>query len=280
MPRRGLGLALLLAGLLLPGLATAGSDELQWNAGLGLATLIYPSWRGADDSNTLTLPAPVFSAWTEQAQLGQGGFNARFGLRERWQLRLSASGSLPVDSDDAPLREGMDDLDPTLEAGPALGWHSPERGRWHLRAETLLRGILSLSFDDPRWLGWTLQPRLALHYEGFGAQAVEGVQARLAVGPIWAQNKQHRYFYAVTADEARPDRPAYDPGGGYSGTRANLSGTWSRGRLRVSAYVGYDDLRNTAFADSPLRPREDYWLSGLFLSWRFLGPPRPLDLDD
>lgn len=254
----------------------------EWNAGLGVAALAYPAWRGASESESLVLPAPVFSAWTDNAEIGRSGLQAEKYLGKGWEIRLSGTGSLPVDSDASPLREGLDDLDPTLEIGPALGWTSRPYGNWRLRAESLLRGVFTLDFSKPQWLGWTFQPRLAVHWQQGSLAAENAWYARLAVGPIWAQDKQHRYFYSVTAEEAtiNPLLRPYEASGGYSGTRTNLALTWVRGRARLSAYVGYDDLRGVAFQDSPLRPEDDYWLVGSFISWRFWGEARPLRFEE
>lgn len=261
---------------------TEETDKVHWNAGIGLASLAYPSWRGSDEGNTLILPAPVFSIWTDHSEIGRGGIRAQFNLTERLLLRASFSGSLPANSDGSALRDGMPDLDPTLETGPALSWLSPRYGAWQWRAETLLRGVFTLNLRRPEWLGVTVQPRVSLFWTKGNPETENMWFARVAVGPIWASKKQHRYYYSVTAEQAdaNPLLRAYDAGGGYSGTRANVSFTWVHGKVSVSSYIGYDNLRGTAFEDSPLRPEADYWLAGAFLSWRFLGPTRPLDLED
>ncbi len=257
-------------------------DKVLWNAGLGLASLVYPSWRGSDESNTLILPAPVLSVWTDHSEIGRGGIRAQFNLTDRLLLRASFSGSLPANSDDSALRDGMPDLDPTLETGPALTWLSPRYGAWQWRAETLLRGVFTLNFRRPEWLGLTVQPRVSLFWLKGNPWTQNMWLARVAAGPIWASKKQHRYYYSVTPEQAdaNPLLTAYDAGGGYSGTRINATFTWVRGKVSVSSYVGYDNLRGTVFEDSPLRPEADYWLAGAFMSWRFWGPTRPLDLED
>lgn len=254
-------------------------DDLQWNAGVGVAGAGYPAWRGASEAESLVLPLPTFSVWTPQAEIGSEGLEAQKRFGAHGLLRFSASGSLPVDSDASALRTDMPDLDPTVELGPALGWRSAQYGPWHWRAETLLRGVMSVDFEQPQWLGWTLQPRVALHWRSGVVSSQQAIRARVAVGPIWAQQKLHAYFYDVPAELATAQRPAFRSRGGYNGTRANFSLDWLQGRLLVSGYVGYDDLRGTAFADSPLRPEDQYWLIGSFMSWRFWGPPRPIDLE-
>lgn len=265
------------------------SKTINWNAGLALASLVYPSWRGANESQTLILPAPVFSLWTDHSEIGRGGVRAQFPLGRHWLIRSSISGSLPVSSDGSKLRKGLGGLDPTMEAGPALTWVSPNYGNFHWRAEALLRGNFTLSFSDPKWLGFTAQPRLSLFYNSGLVGKNTAVFARIAAGPIWAQGHQHRYFYTVSADDiARAEAKGnfnlgstpYKASGGYSGSRINVTGTWIYNRLRVSAYLGYDDLRGARFEDSPLSPEDDYWLTGVFISWRFWGPTRPLRFED
>lgn len=262
--------------------ADAETRDWQWNAGLGLASLVYPSWRGADDSNSLVLPAPVFSIWTDNAELGRGGIRSQRALGERLFVRASISGSLPANSDDSPLREGLPDLDATLEAGPALVWFSPDFGAWHLRLEALLRGVFTVNFTSPQWLGLTFQPRASLVWSRGSAQSRTQWFGRIAAGPIWAEGKQHRYYYGVTPAQAENNAllQPFAAAGGYSGARINASLSWTRGKVAVSSYVGYDDLSHTAFADSPLRPKDSYWLAGAFVSWRFFGPVRPLNLED
>lgn len=265
------------------------SKEINWNAGLALAALAYPSWRGADESRTLILPAPVFSIWTDHSEIGRGGVRAQFPIGRRWLIRTSISGSLPVSSDGSKLRKGLGGLDPTMEAGPAITWVSPSFGNFHWRAEALVRGIFTLSFSEPQWLGFTAQPRVSLFYNSGRIGKDNAVFARIAAGPIWAQKHQHHYFYSVSENDIERaeakgnfnlgDEP-YSARGGYSGSRVNIAGTWIYKRLRLSAYFGYDDLRGATFEDSPLSPEDSYWLAGTFISWRFWGPTRPLYFED
>lgn len=283
-------------------MAAEDSDEEQslpfkWNAGVGVASLVFPSWRGASESTSLVLPAPIFSIWRGNSEVGRGGIRSQLSLTDNLIIRASMSGSLPADSDESPLRRGLPDLDPTLEAGPALSWTVHQDGAWNYRLEALLRGVFTVNLKSPQWLGLTFQPRIAIYWTRGNPKTRNQWFGRLAIGPIWAERKQHRYFYSVSADHVEANRVAncgegtvescpasslraYDAAGGYSGTRANVSLSWTRDRISLAGYVGYDNLRGTAFEDSPLRPEDDYWLAGFFMSWRFFGDIRPLRLEE
>ncbi len=245
-------------------------DRYSWELGAGLASLSFPAYRGSDVRETLVLPVPSISISSPRFRLNRQG--ARLSLLETpWlRVRLSASGSLPVDSDDVPLRAGMPDLDPSFELGPAAIIELPCTAPFVCQQQTLLRGVIASDFRSLTSIGWTLQPRLSLKYSQ-GSQNL-----RLTLGPVVASRRYHDYFYSVAAQFETSARPRYAASGGFSGWRSSASYNYQKGRFGASVYMAYDALADASFADSPLLETTDYLLGGLYLRWTFFSSKNPL----
>ncbi|MDR3214434.1 MAG: MipA/OmpV family protein, partial [Azoarcus sp.] len=99
-------------------------------------------------------------------------------------------------------------------------------------------------------------------------------------GPIFADTRQHKYFYEVSPRYALPDRPAYHASGGYSGTQFIASLSRRFGSFWAGGFVRYDNLHGAAFADSPLVEREHAWAGGLAVTWILGKSTRTVVSDD
>lgn len=260
----------LISGLAISSTAHAQSfwSQLQWQIGAGAAGISFPAYRGSAVREHIALPVPALSVRAPRFQLGRDG--ARINLFESTWLsfRLSASGSLPVDSDDVPLREGMEDLDPSFEIGPAAVIELPCAGRWSCKQETLLRGVIASDFRSASAIGWTLQPRIKIKYAR-GDRATGQLQSRITFGPLWASRRYHDYFYTVGNADVTASRPAYAASGGFSGYRSSLSVSWRWQRWGASLYSSYDRIDDASFYNSPLVERDDYLMAGVFIRHYF-----------
>jgi MipA family protein len=96
---------------------------LLWEAGLGVAPITFPDYRGADEQSNFVLPLPYFVYRGERLKVDRNGPRGILFDTKRLQLDLSLNASIPVESDDNEARRGMPDIDPTLEIGPVLKYY-------------------------------------------------------------------------------------------------------------------------------------------------------------
>jgi outer membrane scaffolding protein for murein synthesis (MipA/OmpV family) len=240
-----------------------------WEAGPGLALLGYPDYRGATHYNFQPLPLPYFVYRGERLRVNREGIRAALLESERLELSLSAAFALPGHDrgDDSP-RAGMPKLMPTFEIGPSLDWwldeDAPEQWSWRLRLP--VRAVAASDFSRLEQAGWLAHPHLqtdrrssagpwSFHYEFSG-------------GALFATRKYHDYFYEVQPQYATATRPAYEPGGGYSGARLSAFASVGRGRWKLGLGVLDDWLAGARFIDSPLVQTRNAIVVGLGLTYR------------
>jgi len=224
-------------------------QEPRWELGLGAALLARPDYRGSAQFSTTVLPVPYVVYRGERVQLSREGLMARLFDSENVRLGLSLSASLPGHDSEDGLRRGMPDLLPTFEAGPSLDWRLGEAGgHWDLRLP--VRAVAAADLGEFEGIGWLVSPQLRFsRSQGMGEWKVE---TAAGIGPLWASRKYHRYFYRVEPQYATPQRPAYDPGSGYSGARATAYLGVRRGAWRLGLGITRDELAGSVMRDSPL----------------------------
>lgn len=249
-----------------------GPDErnFSWTAGLGLASLSFPAYRGSKVRETLALPVPVVSFTSRNFSLSRDGAKVDVFDSQRIHFNLSAAGSLPVDSDDVPLRDGMPDLNPSIELGPALIVELPCWRNWTCLQETQARGVVASDFSQVDTIGWTLHPRINLRRNAPVTQRHRH-EFEFTAGPVYATRRYHEYFYAVPDEYATEQRPAYQARSGFSGWRFSLTHVYKFGNIGIYSYAAYDNLRDSAFVDSPLLETKDYILGGIMMRWVLWG---------
>ena len=263
--------------------AYASEDERlpKWELGAGLAVLNLPDYPGADQSQSYTLPFPYIIYRGERVKAGRDGLRGMLFESKRWDLDFSAGGSLPVNSDDNRAREGMDDLDISLELGPSLRLKFIDTPDQKLQLRFNLRALLAADdFPALDYEGWLFNPELrwGRHY---GDRYIAGASLQLRYG----NKAYHGYFYGVAPQFATASRPMYQAERGYNSVGISsfvamkLDRNW-----RVSASLGYYDLHDAVFNDSPLFRKNSGAYLGLTVSrilWRSettVGPARVDDL--
>ena len=256
--------ALLTAGLSLP---AVGEEKPVWEAGAGVAVLSFPEYRGSSRQRVWVLPTPYLIYRGDVLRTDRGGLRGMLFDGERMELNLSFSASVPVDSSDKGPRQGMPDLRPTVEFGPSLVlnlWRDEMRGkRFDLRLPVRAAYSVKGGF---RYAGLVFAPSLGYGTPLFGAS---GWHLGASAGPIFANTRQHKYFYEVEPRYATSDRPAYRASGGYSGSQFSVSLTRRFDRLWLGGFVRYDTLHGATFVDSPLVERKHAWIGGVNVAWVF-----------
>jgi len=172
----------------------------------------------------------------------------------------------------------MSDLKPMVEFGPSLDihlWRGDGR-RFKLDVRAPVRAAFTVE-SPPRDAGVSLSPTLNLDVAGIGGRPW---QLGMLAGPIFATRRQHDYFYGVSENDARPDRPAFDAHGGYSGLQFLVALSRRFEKAWFGAYARYDTLRGAVFEDSPLVRRDFYVSAGFAIAWIPLQSSRMVERDD
>ncbi|MDP1532244.1 MAG: MipA/OmpV family protein [Rubrivivax sp.] len=236
--------------------------------GAGMAVLNLPNYRGSDARQTTVLPMPYLIYRGEVLRADSDGLRGLLFDSERLEVNVSLNGSLPVNSDDDPVRQGMADLDPAVELGPTVNarlWQSADR-RMRLDLRAPVRTAITVA-SRPEQIGWMFSPNLLLQIRDPAGHA--GWNLGLQAGPYFNDREYNAYFYGVRPAEALAGRPAYDAPGGYSGAQAMLTLTRRFPRWWVGGFLRYDTLAGSVIEDSPLVRQSDAVSVGLALSWVF-----------
>lgn len=255
------GLALLCALAVAP---AAAADLPLWEIGAGVAAVALPDYRGSDEGRGYLLPLPYFVYRGEFLKSDRQGIRGTLFDSERLDLNLSVAASLPVDSSENAAREGMPDLQPSVEIGPSLEIRLWRNGEARLDLRLPLRAAITLE-SSPRAIGWVATPHLNLDVPGRSALA--GWHFGLLAGPIYGSRRQHEYFYGVAPQFATTARPAYEARGGYAGLQILAAASRRFARTWVGAFVRADTLRGAVFEASPLVKRDTYLAAGVGVSW-------------
>lgn len=259
--------------------AAHAEEKPLWEFGLGVGALAFPDYRGSDEARVYPVPVPYFVYRGPILKADRDGLRGRLFNREYVELDLSVGATIPVSSEDNAARRGMPDLKPTLELGPSLEvhlWRSADRDT-KLDLVMPLRVPITLE-SSPRSLQWMFAPRLNIDFENFGGHA--GWNFGAGVGPVFAADKFHEYFYSVPAQFATPQRPEYRADGGYSGMHVLAAVSKRFPKYWFGAFLRYDWLGGAEFADSPLMRRDNYLAGGFGFAWMIGESKRRVTTDD
>ena len=241
----------------------------KWELGIGVGALNLPAYRGAKGRVNYMIPYPHIIYRGEAVRMDEDGVRGRLFESSRIKLDLSLAGNIPVPKDSDSAREGMPDLDPIGEFGPTLDIALFKHGERHSgEASVWLRLPMrvAMSVGDPLLAsqGWVFSPFLDLSYRKGATRS--HWRTSLSLGPLYASRRYHEYFYKVSEKYETPERPAYQPDGGYSGSRATLTMVVNSKRWFFGVFARYDQLDGAVFDDSPLVETKQYLAVGFAVS--------------
>ncbi|MGK0498804.1 MAG: outer membrane scaffolding protein for murein synthesis (MipA/OmpV family) [Oceanicoccus sp.] len=238
-------------------------EKPLWEYGIGMAGLYHPHYLGADQQEGYALPLPYFTYRGKVFRADRGGMRGRIYESENFHLRLSISGSLPVNSDDSDAREGMDDLDVMLEVGPTLQYKLFESDRHQWRLDIPIRGGFTFGGTPFYHQGWTANPRI-YHETDIGPWIVTST-----LGPVFSDKRYHGYVYNVAEPFVTADRAFYQASSGYTATRFSTGLRRRFGDYFIGARLSYYNLNGAANEDSPLVKQDDYFGVNFVVAWVF-----------
>ncbi len=236
----------------------------QWEFGMGVGGLSIPHYRGSDQRKNYLAPIPYLRYNGKRLKVDREGGRFFFYDSAVTKLDVSAAFSFPVDSKDNEAREGMPDLQPVLEVGPRVQFYlyESEDRATRFRIGLPLRMAIATNIKKTNNIGWVFSPYIQLRYYRYWESAV-------SIGPLWATESYHDYFYQIDPQYATPDRPVYDARGGYSGSRITVSATKRFDKIWFGMFARYDNLAGAVFRDSALVKQDDSFMVGFALSWVF-----------
>lgn len=247
------------------GAAEKAKELPLWEVGLGVAPIVFSNYRGSDQQSAYVLPLPYIIYRGDLLKVDRSGPRGVLFDTERLELNISFDVAPPVDSDDNDARAGMGNLDPTVQIGPVLKVHlTDEDAGLPLRLNLPLRAVIATDFSHVKHVGWVLHPQLWLdppEFYGWGTS--------IGVGPIFADEGYHDYYYGVSPAFATASRSAYQGKAGYSGVSVLMGASRRIGPLWVGAFLRYDNLAGAAFEDSPLFETEHACIAGAGIAWIF-----------
>ena len=246
---------------------------------MGVGGIVFPDYRGSDELRAYPIPLPYVVYRGKFLKADREGLRGEFFNRDYAELSLSANGSIPVNSDDNGIRQGMPDLKPTVELGPSLDLHLWRSTDSQLQLDLILplRGAVSVE-SSPQFIGVLFAPRFNLDIKNVAG--LSGWNAGIGLGPLFADEKYHDYFYEVAPRFATSERPAYDARGGYSGSHVLLSLSKRFPKYWVGGYMRVDSLHGATFDRSPL-VAQDYALSGgIGIAWMLGKSARRVEADE
>jgi outer membrane protein len=259
-----LGAAMALAVLALP---AAAAELALWEAGLGVAAIDFPDYRGSDERQSFLLPLPYVVYRGEVLKSDRDGLRGRFFRNDRVDLHLSLNGSIPVDSSDNSARRGMPDIDPALEIGPRLEitlLRDTDRGvAMGLRLP--LRTVIATDFSHSHNIGWVFQPQFTVDFNK--TWLGEGWNSGFALGPLYGDKRYHNYFYGVAPEFSTAQRPAFNAESGYAGTQLLASLSKRFASFWIGAFVRADTLAGATFEASPLIRQKESYAAGIAVTW-------------
>jgi outer membrane protein len=256
------------------GFAHAESLPL-WELGAGAAVLSFPDYRGSDKQRGYLLPLPYVVYRGDVLKVDRESVRGLLFKTDRVELDLSINGSVPVRSGN-PARQGMPDLDPTLELGPSLNVLLAQDPQcYKLTLKLPVRAVIASDFHHTHNAGVLANPQLDVD-----VQMAQGWKLGLVAGALFGDRRYHDYFYSVAPQYAVAGRPAYDAPGGYSGTQFIVSMSKRFDQFWVGAFIKADNVSHAAFETSPLVEKHSNLSVGFGISWIFAQSTERVDASE
>ena len=252
--------------LVLTSSAVQAEEKPLWEAGIGVAALSFPSYRGSDQTNNFLMPVPMFSYHGDFFKADRHGIRASFFDSDFIDLTVSMALSPPASSKDIKVRSGMSDLEGTFEIGPQIDltfWRSENRARF-VKLLMPLRAAVTVE-GSPQSVGWVFHPKLNMDITDL--PGMPGWNLGLLAGPVFGNQRQNAYYYSVAPQYATTARPVYEANAGYAGMQYTMGFSKRFPKFWVGTFLRYDNLSGATFEDSPLVKQKDYFAGGVAITW-------------
>jgi outer membrane scaffolding protein for murein synthesis (MipA/OmpV family) len=248
-----------------------GAEELPlWEAGVGVTGLSIPDYRGSDEQHGYLWPLPYLVYRGDILRMDRKGMYGLLYHSQAVELNISVDGGVPVKSDRNTARRGMPNLDPTIQIGPSLEIcliQDCDSDRV-VQLRVPVRAGIASDFSRFTGIGFIFNPQLNFDFRNIGPGG--GWNFGFALGPLFATERYHDYYYQVSPQYAIPDiRPSYDARSGYSGSLLVLALSKRFDHTWFGAFARYDELKGAVFENSPLLKTRHSYMGGFGFAWVF-----------
>ena len=255
-----------------------GEEKPLWEFGMGVGAIAFPDYRGSDETQVYPVPVPYFVYRGKILKADRDGVRGRLFDRRYAELSISVNGTIPVDSEDNAARRGMPDLKPTFELGPSLELHLWRSADEAVKLDVVMPVRVPITIESsPQSLQWTFAPRVNIDFDNVRHT---GWDFGAGIGPVFAADRFHDYYYSVPARFATATRPEYHAEGGYSGMHLLAAVSKRYPKFWVGAFVRYDWLGDAKFEDSPLMRSKSSLAGGFGIAWMISESKRHVQTDD
>ena len=246
---------------------TCSADKPLWEAGAGFTVLDFPDYRGSDERTSYVLPIPYAIYRGKLLKADRDRIQGLFLEADRVNIQLSIRGSVPFDSSTNAARQGMPDLDPTLEIGPSLELTLYRNTDSGIRVDLRLpaRTVIATNFSHSHNVGWVFQPRINVDFRD--TLLGKGWDLGFAFGPMFGDKRYHNYYYGVEPDFATAQRPTYLAESGYAGARATGSVSRRFKGMWLGGFARWDSVSGAVFEPSPLIRQQNNFTAGFAITW-------------
>lgn len=268
---------LLLLTLLLISLPSAFAQQEQTKKGqskleigAGVFAFTTPDYPGSEERTSYLVPLPYFHYESDEFTVDREGFTGWFFKRDNWYADISLSAGIPVNSKDNQARQGMPDLDWTLEIGPSMKyyWQGKPNADDYLFAEFYLRKVIATDFTFIDDIGWRSGVRLS-HQRVFPLNNGDTLEWANTFDTSSANHALVDYFYGVSPQFQTPERDAYQANGGYAGSRLSSGILWKKQDLWFGAFMSVTSLHGSTQEHSPLVDNKLDYSAGIGVIWVF-----------
>ncbi|MBF0100271.1 MAG: MipA/OmpV family protein [Desulfobacterales bacterium] len=236
-----------------------------WELGIGIGVFTMPDYNGSDHQQYYGFPIPYVVYRGELFKVDRENIRGLFFKSDHVELDVTINGKPPVNSNKKNTREGMPDIDPTLEFGIQGNVFLLKTERKKISFKFPLREVISIDGYEIAHRGFLFNPVINCD---FNERILNQYwQLNMFCGPMFSTKTYHRYFYGVDTKYATPERPEYDASCGYSGTVLGISLSRRFERFWIGAFVRAQDLHSTCFRDSPLFKQKTAIMAGVGISW-------------
>lgn len=238
-----------------------------WEVGVGMVGFYYPDYLGSNEQRLMAAPFPFVAYRSKKLEINRNEAKSILFEHQAWELDLSFSGSVPVNSNGNKLRNGMPDLDAALEIGPVLKYTLWTDHYDEVKFEWPIRAVIASDFKRIHHEGWVVAPGI-YYYGRHSFSKNHRLKLTLGAGFRWGDERYHGYIYDVAPDYSRIGRLSYKTSAGYGGEFINLALDWYFERFWLGAFYRSYHLDRAAFKDSPLVERNHSHTMGIAATWR------------
>jgi len=242
----------------------SNEEQPKLELGLGVGGLSVPHYRGSDQTAEFLIPFPYVKYTSKRLKIDREG--GRYFIHDfgNSKLDISVDFAFPVKSDDNRARNGMPNLNAIIEIGPRLLFYpyTSDDESFQIRIGLPLRAAVATRIVETEFIGGTFSPYIQFRHYGYNTTI-------FSIGPFWATEQYHDYFYQVDPEFVTAQRSLYDAKGGYGGTKLSLASSKRFKKYWAGVFARYYLLEGAVYQDSPLIKQSTSFVIGFGIAYIF-----------